>query len=178
MKRKGMALLTAVLFTVSFCGCATVPKDALTWGPETMAQRQMQTRKFATNDEKKILSACAGLLQDMGFNIDESETKLGVITASKTRDARTVGDFFTSALLTSILLVPIYPDDKQTMRASVVTRLFGEQGENMTVRVTFQRIVWDLNGRITRQERVGDAEMYKEFFDKLSKAIFLEGQEI
>jgi hypothetical protein len=64
------------------------------------------------------------------------------------------------------------------MRASVVTRLFGEQGENMTVRVTFQRIVWDLNGRITRQERVGDAEMYKEFFDKLSKAIFLEGQEI
>jgi len=40
---------------------------------------------------KKILSAVAAVLQDLGFNLDESETKLGVVVASKDRDAVEAG---------------------------------------------------------------------------------------
>ena len=48
-----------------------------------LAQRQLQTRRFDTTDEQKILKTCAALLQDTGFTIDESEAKLGIMIASK-----------------------------------------------------------------------------------------------
>jgi len=81
--RKISILFFVIIFLIT--GCQTIPKNALTLSLESLAERQMQTRKYETKDEGKILSACAGLLQDMGFNIDESETKLGLITASKMR---------------------------------------------------------------------------------------------
>jgi len=87
--RKALALFLVSLVFVT--GCQTIPKDALTLSPESLAQRQMQTRKYETKDEAKLLAACAGLLQDMGFNIDESETKLGLMTSSKMRSAVNAG---------------------------------------------------------------------------------------
>jgi hypothetical protein len=69
-------------------------------------------------------------------------------------------------------------DKEQRMRASVVTRPIGERGEYIAVRVTFQRIVWNTQGQVTTSESLTDPKIYQEFFDKLSKAIFLEAQEI
>ena len=69
-------------------------------------------------------------------------------------------------------------DKEQKMRASVVTRPVGEDGEYIAVRVTFQRIVWNTQGLVTKSESLGDPEIYQEFLGKLSKAIFLEAQEI
>jgi len=46
------------------------------------------------------------------------------------------------------------------------------------VRVTFQRIVWDEQGRVSRSESLEDPELYQEFFFKLSKAVFLEAHGI
>jgi hypothetical protein len=161
-------------------GCQTIPKDALTLSPESLAERQMQTRKYETKDEAKILAACAGLLQDMGFNIDESETKLGLITASKMRSAENAGQIVAAVLVAAALSRGAMPavDEKQKMRACVVTRPTGEQEGYVAVRVTFQRIVWNTHGQVTASESIIDPSVYQEFFDKLSKAIFLEGQEI
>ena len=171
-------LFTVILFgLISISGCATIPKDALSLSPESLAQRQMQTRKYETKDEAKILAACAGLLQDMGFNIDESETKLGVITSSKMRSAVSAGQQVAAVFVA--LLGGGYPTDKeQKMRASVITRPIGERGEHIAVRVTFQRIVWNTQGQVTTSESLTDPKIYQEFFDKLSKSIFLEAQEI
>jgi hypothetical protein len=69
-------------------------------------------------------------------------------------------------------------DKEQKMRASVVTRPIGDQEKYIAVRVTFQRIVWNTQGQVTKSESIIDPAVYQEFFDKLSKAIFLEGQEI
>jgi hypothetical protein len=56
-----------------FSGCAgTIPPEALQWNKETLKQRQLQTRKFDTQKEGDVLSACAALLQDLGFALDES----------------------------------------------------------------------------------------------------------
>ena len=46
------------------------------------------------------------------------------------------------------------------------------------VRITFQRIVYTNKGFISRSEPLGTPEIYQEFFDKLSKALFLEAQQI
>ncbi len=175
MKKILALFLISIIFVA---GCRTIPKDALTLSPESLAERQMQTRKYETKDEAKILAACAGLLQDMGFNLDESETKLGVIVSSKMRSAENAGQV-AGAILVALLGGGSMPIDKeQKMRASTITRPMGERGEYIAVRVTFQRIVWNTHGQITKSESLTDPAIYQEFFDKLSKSIFLEGQEI
>jgi hypothetical protein len=72
-----VAFLAAGLVLVAGCE-QTIPKDALQLSPESLAQRQAQTRRFDTADEAMLLSASAAVLQDLGFNLDESETKLVV----------------------------------------------------------------------------------------------------
>jgi len=163
--------------TLLLTACQTVPKDALSLSPESLAQRQVQTKKYETTDEAKVLAACAGLLQDLGFNLDESETKLGVISASKMRSAVSAGQVVAAVLL-ALMGAPMPIDKEQKMRASVITRPMGEHGEYVAVRVTFQRIVWNTQGQITTSESLADPKIYQEFFDKLSKSIFLEAQNI
>ena len=174
--RRFLSLL--FIITLIIAGCQTIPKDALSLSPESLAQRQLQTRKYETIDEAKILSACASLLQDMGFNLDESETNLGVITSSKMRSAVNPAQQV-AMVMVAILGGGYMPTDKvQKMRASVVTRPVGEKGEYIAVRVTFQRIVWNTQNQVTASESLTDPKIYQEFFDKLSKSIFLEAQEI
>ena len=161
-----------------FTGCATtIPPEALKWNQETLKERQLQTRKFDTQKENDVLSACASLLQDLGFSLDESETTLGMLLGSKDRDA-TDGGQVAAAIFLALLTGAVVPiDSVQKMRASVITRL-NEDGSSMVVRVTFQRVVWNTEGRVTTSESMKDPEIYQEFFTKLSKAIFLEAHEI
>ena len=170
-----LMLVNVISFSV-LMGCKTIPKDALRLSPESLQQRQMQTRKYETTDETKILIACAGLLQDMGFNLDESETELGLIVASKMRSAVNAGQQVV-AVLVGLLSGAMPPTDKeQKMRVSIVTRPVDEN--HTAVRVTFQRIVWDTQGQVTKREGITDPDIYQEFFAKLSKSIFLEAHSI
>ena len=45
-------------------------------------------------------------------------------------------------------------------------------------RITIQRVIIDTQGRVTRAEAIDEPEIYRAFFDKLSKATFLEANEI
>ncbi len=161
-----------------FQGCGGIPKDVLSMNKATLEDRQLQTRLFDTSDEKKILSASAGVFQDLGFNLDESETDLGLIVGSKDRDATEAGQVFLATLLAGMGGTQAIYDTKQKIRISLVSCPAGENGERISVRVTFQRIVWNNYGQISRLERLNDPEMYQGFFDKLSKAIFLEAHGI
>lgn len=167
-------------FILVFEGCGGIPKDALRMNETTLEDRQMQTRVFDTNDEAEILSASSSLLQDLGFNLDESETDLGLIVSSKDRDAKEAGQVIGAIAWTAMfgILGDARYDTKQKIRASIVTSAVGETGERTAVRVTFQKIVWDQKGKISKLERLNDPKMYQEFFDKLSKAIFLEAHDI
>jgi len=167
-----------MLFSVSIitgCSTTTIPKSALAMNPQTVADRQLQTRRFDTKNEADILSACASLLQDLGFVIGKSETKAGLITASKERDATDAGQIAGAIVMAALFGVATPVDDYQTIRASVVTR---PVGGGINVRVTFQRAVWNNYGKISRLERLDEPEMYEGFFEKLSKSIFLEAHEI
>ena len=154
----------------------SIPPEALQLPEVSLEDRQIQTRKFDTKDEGKILAATASVLQDLGFNLDESETDLGVVVGSKDRDA-VEGGQVVGALIFSVLLgAPIPYDYKQKMRASIITRPGSESG--IFVRVTFQRIVWNTENRISKLERLNEPKAYQEFFSKLSKAVFLEAHKI
>jgi hypothetical protein len=161
-----------------FQGCNSIPKNALQMNETTVEQRQLQTRTFETSDESKILSACASLLQDLGFTLDKSETKVGLIVASKDRSAVDAGQVTGAVILTALFGTPCTYDEKQKIRASVVTHPSYDGKGGMAVRVTFQRVVWNNYGTITRLDRLNDSELYLGFFEKLSKAVFLEAHKI
>ena len=174
MMKKTLCLLLATAMAVS--GCAqTIPKEALQLKPESMQLRQLQTRSFETKDEKKLLNAGAGVLQDLGFNIDESETKLGVIVGSKDRDAVEAGQVAGAVVMAVMFGVAMPVDKNQKIRASVVTR---PNGSKTNLRVTFQRVVWNTRGQVSKTESIEDATIYQQFFEKLSKSVFLEANEI
>ncbi len=165
-------------FIVILQGCYGIPKDALRMNQATLEDRRLQTRLFDTSDEEQILSASAGVLQDLGFQLDESETDLGLIVGSKDRDAIHAGQVILAAVAASLAgTSPVY-ETNQKIRVSVVSSPAGESGGRTAVRVTFQRIVWNNYRNISRLERLNDPQIYQSFFDKLSKAIFLEAHGI
>jgi hypothetical protein len=168
-KKIGLILLVCGLW---FSACTpTVPVGALRLEQESFMLRQLQTRRFSTTDEAYVLSSCAGVLQDTGFNLEESETGLGVIVASKERSAVDAGQVAGAIVLALLTGVAVATEKEQKFRASVVTRPFAG---GTAVRVTFQRVVWNTQGQITRREALTDPEIYMEFFSKLSKSMFLE----
>jgi len=181
MKKKHSSWFFLLIpLTLIFEGCVVIPKDALSMSKATLEDRQLQTRVFDTSDEAKILSASASLLQDLGFNLDESETDLGLLVSSKDRNATEAGQVIGAIAWTFMFGIAgdARYDCKQKIRASVVTSPAGENEERTAVRVTFQRIVWDQKNQISKLERLNDPEMYQDFFDKLSKAVFLEAHGI
>jgi len=171
--RFGFIILLAVY------GCQTIPTDALRLSQENLKLRQMQTRRFDGISEKALLAASAGVIQDLGFNIDDSETELGLIVGSKEReayDAVQIGVAIFAAILGGGN-TPI--ENRQLLRLSLVIR---PARKNLVtshlVRVTFQRVVWDMNNQITRAESINDMIIYQEFFERLSKSVFLEAHQI
>ena len=143
---------------------------------DSLEKRSMQTRKYEGIAEADILSASAGVLQDLGFLIEESETKLGVIVGSKQRDA-TDGLQLALAVFAALAGAGSTPiDSHQKIRASLVIRPIDDN--NHFVRVTFQRVVWNTKNKVSLAESIEEPKIYQDFFDKLSKSIFLEGHKI
>ena len=180
MCRRSFPKILAIALLVGMTtACAqTIPKEALQISPESMQQRQTQSRYFETSDEPAILAASAAVLQDLGFNLDESETDLGVLVASKQRDATEAGQVVLGVIVAGLFGTSATWDEEQKIRASLITRPSGEDEGRITVRITFQRIVWNNEGNISRNESIDEPEIYQEFFSKLSKSIFLDANQV
>ncbi len=188
-KRHPLIWLTVMALIMGGCG-SSLPKHLLRLTPDTLQNRVLQTRKYEGISEADLLSASTGVIQDLGFIIDESEINLGLIVGSKNRDAppdatqRVVQVLGTIAAIMAALGgaenvdVPAV-DDYQKLWASVVIRPTPEDNDKTHyVRVTFQRIVWNDKDEIDRMQSLDEPEMYQKFFDLLSKSVFLEGQKI
>jgi len=148
-------------------------------GPESLTDRQLQTRRFDGIAESNLLSASAGVLQDLGYTITESETKLGVLVASKDRDATDSGQVAAAIFVAIFGGGSMAIDKNQKIRVSLVARpAYDQNPNNHYVRVTFQRIVWNTQNQVTRNEALREPKLYEGFFEKLSKAVFLEAHKI
>jgi hypothetical protein len=175
--------LAAAAFLAQLAACATgIPEGALRLPPEAAADREAQTRRYEGITERTLLAAGASVLQDLGFAIDASETRLGIVVASKERsaiDEREITAAYLVTLLSILALSPTEPTyaNRQLLRVALVTRPVpgGTAGAGATlVRVTFQRSVFDNTDRLMRLEPVTGPELYQQFFDRLSQGVFLK----
>ena len=175
MKNLKYLFIACVLGTT---GCATTPDNIFQLADTSLQDRQIQSRFFETNNEAELLSAGIAVLQDMGYSIDETETKSGVITASKTVDATSGAQVAGAILLTLLSGVAAPIDSQQQIRVSFVTVPSKLNNNGYLARATFQRIVTSTQGQVTKAETLNKEELYVEFFNKLSKSVFLEAQKI
>jgi hypothetical protein len=174
-------LFLALAVTWFVTGCQTgIPADALDLKPDSLERRQLESRRFDGGKESDILSACSGVAQDLGFTIDEAETKLGVMVASKNREASDTGSRVAMALLFGANAANSM-DRSQKIRLCIVVKPVETKSGAPTqyvVRATFQRQVWNSYGQLTRLEGLREVELYQQFFEKLSKSVFLEAHKI
>jgi hypothetical protein len=181
-----------------FSGCVQMPKVETFFQltPESAQHRALQTRMFETSDEKELLSASAAVLQDLGFQIEESRPDVGMLRAAKERGAREYGQEilqgFIVALTTAsvaiggkIVVIPV--DVHQQISATLVTRRSETDASRFSVRILFHRSVWKGNGFDGDRsippgqqslEVISDGKIYQQFFAKLSKGVFLEAHKI
>ena len=98
-----------------------------------------------------------------------------LIVASKDRTAVEGGQVAGKVMMAIVFRADVPIDRNQKFRASVVTH---PSGNEIAVRVTFQRIVWNDRNEVSKLELLDDPKMYQEFFEKLSQAVFLEAHQI
>lgn len=201
-RRSAAALLCIpLLFAQLLAGCATTtgsPEDFFALTPESAKHRALQTRIFETADEKELLSASAAVLQDLGFQIEESEVSMGILRAAKERSARSFWQEFSQALVlllsatasvfgggNAVIILPV--DLHQQIGATLATRPLEGDASRYAVRVLFHRKIWKGDGQSgdqhippgeNRMQMIYDGEIYRQFFAKLSKGLFLEAQQI
>ena len=160
-------------------GCATTaPEDLFQVAETSLQDRQLQSRFFETNNEVELLSAGVAVLQDMGYSIDETETKSGVVTASKTVDATNNAQIAGAVLRAVLGGGGMSIDRPHQIKVSFVTLPSKNNKNGYLARATFQRIVTNTQGQVTKAETMKTEELYAEFFNKLSKSVFLEAQKI
>lgn len=184
MTKNLFAPIIVLVLVLSVLGCQNkVPPEALKLSEQSLKFRQLQTRYYDAC-EQTVLSASAAVLQDLGYNIDEAASDLGVIVCSKQRDAKQGGQIVGAVILAILTGVVSPVDDTQLIRVSLVTNPLQvdetaeEEQFRTAVRVTFQRVITNTQGQITRREGIIDEDIYREFFDKLSQSLFLEAHEI
>jgi hypothetical protein len=180
------AALVALLALAATPGCQPSAADlhtaAMALPQGAVAQRQLQSRRFDTQDERAILTASAGVLQDLGFSIEETAANSGVITASKDRSAieaqQVAGQIFLVLLAAAAGTTynPVYDRD-QRIRVTVFVQPSADRAAT-TARVTLQRIVMNTQNQVSRVETINQPEIYRQFFDMLSQSAFLQAHEI
>ena len=194
---KAIALCIPPLCATLLLGCVqTIKPDAFfQLTPESLRSRALQTRVFETTTEKELLSASAAVLQDLGFQIEESEVEMGILRAAKERSAREFWQEFWQVVIAilsaaggrgqSIQIIPV--DLHQQIGATMATRPLEGDDSRYTVRIFFHRTLWKGEGQNGNQqippgehrmEAIRDGKIYQQFFAKLSKGLFLEAHEI
>lgn len=158
------------LLTLIAC-TPNIPEDALILSTESLKMRSLQTRSYQLKDDMTLLNSSVQILQDLGFDIDFTEKKLGILVGSKTADATDYGQMAGMILLAVLAKTEAHWDDSQKIKASFFV---SNENKKSKVRITFQRIVWDQKGNVSRLEAIEDPEIYQDFFRRLEKSNFLE----
>jgi hypothetical protein len=173
-------LALATLLAASLTACVDANKAAMLIGklPEGADKlRSLETRRYDTLDERAVLLASTQTLQDLGFTVSESAPGAGVLVASKQRDARETGQVV-GAIVLAVLFganAAVW-DEEQTINVTLVTAPVANS-KQVEVRVAFDRVIRN-NKQQHRGELVQDAEIYRQFFEKLSSGVQLEGRQV
>lgn len=152
--------------------CAKVPDDLMKPTAEMLKIRSQQSRTFNVKSDKQLLQASISVLQDMGYSIKESSSDYGVLTAVKEANAVSTGQVV-GAVAIAVLCGNATPIDKtQYITVTMVVLDKCEDGKAVA-RTTFQRVIVRTDNT-QYAETLTDQNIYREFYEKLDKALFLE----
>lgn len=189
-----MKKLSFILFLVLLTACQKMSKpDAFfVLSASSAKYKALQSRIIETSKEKELLSASAAVLQDLGFQIAESVADAGMLRAVKERSAREYSQeigqafiFLLGILGQKVIILPV--DLHQQIAATLVMHPIENSSSRYNVRIVFFRKIWKSDGTsgnqsippgIQSMEMIYDAEIYQQFFAKLSKSVFLEIHQI
>lgn len=180
-------LLSVSLGGLLLAGCTALPTEALKLATQTAELRSLQTRRYAGAPEATMLSAGLGVLQDLGFTLDSSESSLGVISASRKLTSHrplnaneAVAGLLYAAMLPylagpmMVYKTAVGVKEPQIVHVCLVTQ--PAAGGAATVRITAQRRLYQ-DERLTqllKVEPLNDPAFYREFFNRLAKSVSLE----
>lgn len=150
-------------------GCAPRPSEP----PPTQLQiREIQTREFATCDTKLVMKSMMNVLQDEGFIIKNAVVDLGLLSAEKNIDVENRAE----AIFAAMFVGPQARWSKyQILEASANVSEFGPKTR---IRINFQIKTLDNFGCPKDVITLNDPCYYQEFFEKVSKGIFIQEQDI
>lgn len=189
-----MKIFAPVLLSALLSSCNTMPKPESFFQltPSSAKYKALQSRIIDTSKEQELLSASAAVLQDLGFQIEESVIDAGMLRAVKERSAREYGQeitrgfvFILSLLARTTIIIPV--DLHQQIAATLIMHPVKNSTSRFNVRIVFHRTLWKGDGSsgnqsippgIQSMEMIYDPKIYQQFFAKLSKSVFLEIHQI
>ncbi len=179
-KIAGICLLVPTLLSA----CANHNKYAMEIGAPPIEDgktitslRALQSRNFKTLKTENLVQASAATLQDLGFTLGDVSKEYGVLIGSKDRDAVEAGEVGVQVFLALLAALggnthnTVY-DETQKINVTVVVNEVDE--ESSQVRVFFDRHITNNQGQLWKADLITDAEIYQQFFEKLSASAFLE----
>lgn len=184
----GWHLLGVIVLTGFVAGCSSIPEEAYRLPQSSLSERKAQTRTFDVSDDSEILQASVALLQDMEYNVDAIEHPLGVLNASKVVDADSAQQ--KAALAAADVAMAILSilsgtsvgggalagaDDEISLKITLVVLPSMAREGQYTARITIQRVLIDKSERVKEVGLIEDPLVYQKVFEKLSKALVLEG---
>lgn len=185
------ASAVGVLLALSLSACVSPNDVAMEVGAppvlkgenaSTVSLRALQSRRFDTLDEHRLMTASTQTLQDLGFTITESSLEVGLLVGSKQRDAEEAGQIAGQVFLTLLAALagshhnPTWDEEQKIVVTLVTTPI--ENSKQIEARVSFDRRLTNNHGQLWRTELILDPPIYQEFFEKLSKGVFLEAHKL
>jgi hypothetical protein len=146
--------------------------------PDAAQLREAQTTRLPTPDELLVLSEATQALQDLGYTIEESAPRAGVLAGSKDRDATEAPQIAGQIALTIGLALlgvhhqPVWDTD-QLIRVTLTTRP-DPVGRETALRASFERIVMNNQGR-ARAEPLEDRAFHDDLYAKLRTGLATRG---
>lgn len=171
MSLKGVATTITILIIslTTLTGCAPRTTENQ---PTQLEIREIQTREFDTPNTKLVLKSMMNVLQDEGFIIKNVVPEVGLLSAEKNVDVEDKTTVFLLRLLGD-------PNSRWNKHDLVeASANVSEFGSKTRVRINFQTKTLDNFGCPTVIKSINNAEYYTLFFEKVSKGIFIEENNI
>lgn len=161
--------LISFIVVIFFSGCTPHYQEP----PKTQLQiREIQSREFDTQDSKLVMKSMMNVLQDEGFIIKNAVLDLGLLNAERTEDIENRSH----ARMMYMLGGNEARWNKQTVLEASAN--VSEYGNKTRIRINFQIKKIDNFGHPVDTETILDSIYYQSFFDKVSKGVFIQQENI
>ena len=177
------SVLISFIVVIFFSGCTPHYQEP----PKTQLQiREIQSREFDTADSKLVMKSMMNVLQDEGFIIKNAVLDLGLLNAERSEDIKNRPfrrkSFKHKHHRSKWWDEDLFDDDREDswdkQKIFEASANVSEFGNKTRVRINFLRKTIDNNGHPSDTKTIMDPVYYQNFFEKVSKGIFIQQENI